>query len=224
MTYTENAHKIPVVETEGLVIGAGPAGVAAAYTAAHLGAKTVIVEALGALGGIATSGMMSHWTGSCGSRLYHKILADSASLRDGELHGKIMSEIDPERLKYQFLKMLSDEGVKIYLYTLASEVIMEGNRVKGVIIENKEGRTAVLAHTVIDCSGDGDIAAKAGVPYFMGREGDGKMQPATGLILFGLRNHLRRKIRGLQAFAFHRNFLGENPRPRRQLQHVHVPV
>ena len=99
MTYTENAHKIPVVETEVLVIGAGPAGVAAAYTAAHLGAKTVIVEALGALGGIATSGMMSHWTGSCGSRLYHKILADSASLRDGELHGKIMSEIDPERLK-----------------------------------------------------------------------------------------------------------------------------
>ena len=185
MTYTENAHQIPGVETEVLVIGAGPAGVAAAYTAAHLGAKTVIVEALGALGGIATSGMMSHWTGSCGSRLYHKILADSASLRDGALHGKIMSEIDPERLKYQFLKMLSDEGVKIYLYTLASEVIMEGNRVKGVIIENKEGRTAVLAHTVIDCSGDGDIAAKAGVPYFMGREGDGKMQPATLMFKVG---------------------------------------
>lgn len=185
MVYTENARTLSVVETEVLVIGAGPAGVAAAYTAAHLGAKTVIVEALGALGGIATSGMMSHWTGSCGSRLYHKILADSAALRDGELHGKIMGEIDPERLKYQFLKMLSDEGVKIYLYTLASEVIMEGNRVKGVVIENKEGRTAVFAHTVIDCSGDGDIAAKAGVPYFMGREGDGKMQPATLMFKVG---------------------------------------
>lgn len=171
MVYTENARTLSVVETEVLVIGAGPAGVAAAYTAAHLGAKTVIVEALGALGGIATSGMMSHWTGSCGSRLYHKILADSAALRDGELHGKIMCEIDPEQLKYQFLKMLSDEGVKIYLYTLASEVIMEGNRVKGVVIENKEGRTAVFAHTVIDCSGDGDIAAKAGRAVFYGTRG-----------------------------------------------------
>ena len=184
MTYMEKPRELPVVKTDVLVVGSGPAGVAAAYTAAHLGAKTILVESLGALGGIATSGMMSHWTGSCGSRLYHKILADSAALNEGELHGKIVIEIDPEKLKYQFLKMLSDEGVQIYLYTLASDIILENGQVKGVIVENKEGRTAILAHTVIDASGDGDMAAKAGVPFVLGR-GDGKMQPATLMFKIG---------------------------------------
>ena len=56
---------------------------------------------------------------------------------------------------------------------------MEGNKIKGVIVENKTGRGAVLGKVVVDASGDGDIAARAGAPYYIGRETDGKMQPAT---------------------------------------------
>lgn len=179
MFYTEPARRLPVLQTEALVIGSGPAGVSAAYTCAKLGMKTVIVEQLGTLGGISTSGMMSHWTGDCGSRLYHQILAESAARNEGASHGKITIDIDPEKLKYQYLEMLSGVGVKILLYTLASDVITENGTVKGVIVENKSGRTAILADTVIDASGDGDIAAKAGIPYVLGRESDHKMQPAT---------------------------------------------
>ena len=121
--YSEPARDIPVINTEVLVIGSGPAGVSAAYTSALLGRKTMIVEQLGSLGGISTSGMMSHWTGNCESRLYHKILADSAERNEGEMHGKITISIDPEKLKYQYLEMLDSVGVKILLYTFACDTI-----------------------------------------------------------------------------------------------------
>jgi hypothetical protein len=75
--------------------------------------------------------------------------------------------------------MLKEAGVMLRLYTFACEAIMEGNTITGAIIESKSGREAIKAKIVIDATGDGDIAAKAGVPYFMGRESDGKMQPAS---------------------------------------------
>lgn len=181
--YYEKSREIAEERCDVLVIGSGPAGIAAALSAARLGRKTVIVEQLGTLGGISTSGMMSHWTGSCDSRLYREILTESAR-RNGD-ETKPQKYIDPEMLKIQYLDMLSAENVKILLYTLASEPISVDDRVKGVIVENKEGRLAVFADTVIDASGDGDIAAKAGVPYTKGRETDGKMQPATLMFKVG---------------------------------------
>ena len=75
--------------------------------------------------------------------------------------------------------MLTEAGVILRTYSFASLPIMEGDTVKGVIIESKSGREAILGKVLIDCSGDGDMAAKAGVPYTKGRENDGKMQPAT---------------------------------------------
>ena len=65
------------------------------------------------------------------------------------------------------------------LYTLVSDVIMEGNAIKGVVCESKSGREAILAKVIIDASGDGDAAAKTGAEYLLGREADNKMQPAT---------------------------------------------
>lgn len=62
------------MNTDVLVIGGGPAGFAAAYTAASHGANVVLVEQSGDIGGVSTTGLMSHWTGSCGSPLYHEIL------------------------------------------------------------------------------------------------------------------------------------------------------
>jgi len=73
---------------------------------------------------------------------------------------------DTEKFKYLTLKMAVDSGVKILFHTWFSDVIVESGKLTGVIIENKSGRQAVFSKTVIDASGDGDVAFKAGVPYW----------------------------------------------------------
>lgn len=161
-----------------LVVGSGPSGFAAAYTAAKNGAKTMIIEQNGDIGGISTSGLMSHWTGSVNSKLYTDLLKRCAERNEGPWKNKITNLIDPEKLKTLYLEMLLEVGCTIQLYTFASDVIMDGQTVKGIIIESKSGRETIFADTIIDATGDGDIAAKAGVPFQLGRE-DGKMQPAT---------------------------------------------
>ena len=171
--------EISTVKTEVLVIGSGPSGFAAAYTAAKNGAKVIIVEQCGDIGGISTTGLMSHWTGSCGSPLYREILKRSADMNEGEAKGKITPVINPENLKTLYLEMLCEVGVKIMLYTFACDVIMDESRVNGVRVVNKSGMTDIYAAVIIDASGDGDIAYKAGAEHIKGREEDGKMQPVT---------------------------------------------
>lgn len=172
----EQPREIPVTdEVDVLVIGSGPAGVSAAITAAREGAVTMLIEQTGDVGGISTAGLMSHWTGSTQGGIYEEILQRSC---DSEKAGERVL-INPEKLKTVYLEMLAEAGVRLKLYSFVCEPVMEGNTVRGVILENKSGRSAVLAKIVIDASGDGDVAAKAGVPYFLGREEDGRMQPAT---------------------------------------------
>lgn len=177
--------EIPVAaEVDVLVLGSGPAGVSAAITAGREGMRTLLVEACGNVGGIATEGLMSHWTGNTRGGIYEEILDRSGSAERAEqesdsFNGDERQIINPERLKTVFLDMLAEAGVGLRLYTMASEPIMEGNTIRGVILQSKNGREAVLAKIIIDATGDGDIAARAGVPYHLGREGDGKMQPAT---------------------------------------------
>lgn len=184
--YEEPKRQIPVThEVDVLVVGAGPAGVCAAISAARMGADTMLIEQQGAVGGIATVGLMSHWTGRSGSKLYHEILQRSAALNEGKHKDKVTITIDPEKLKQLFLTMLDEAGAKLQLYTFASDVIMEGDRVTGVICESKSGREAIMAKVVIDASGDGDAAAKSGAAYTLGREQDGKMQPATIMFKVG---------------------------------------
>ena len=164
-----------VKKVDVLVLGSGPAGVATAITAGREGVSTLLVESCGNVGGIATEGLMSHWTGGTQGGIYEEILNRSY---DGESDGD-RQVINPEHLKTVFLDMLLEAGVDLRLYTIASEPIMDGDTIKGVILQSKNGREAVLAKIVVDATGDGDIAARAGVPYYMGRETDGKMQPAT---------------------------------------------
>ncbi len=171
--------------TDVLVLGSGPSGFCAAYTAAKHGAKVLLVEQNGDVGGISTSGMMSHWTGSCGSPLYYEILKRSADKNEGEHHGKITITIDPEKLKTLYLEMLDEVGCDLMLYTFAEDAIVEGNEVKGVSVINKTGRTKIYAKVIIDATGDGDIAAKAGAEYILGRESDNKMQPVTLMFKVG---------------------------------------
>lgn len=167
------------LKTDVLVVGSGPAGFSAAYTAAKNGADVILVEQCGDIGGISTTGLMSHWTGDCDSPVYHEILKRSAELNEGEFKGNITTIIDPEKLKTLYLEMLEEANVKVMLYTFACDAITDGDEIKGVSVVNKSGFTDIFAKVVIDATGDGDIAFKSGAEYFKGRETDGKMQPVT---------------------------------------------
>jgi hypothetical protein len=149
-----------------------------------MGANTLLIEQSGAVGGVATTGLMSHWTGATEGPLYEEILQRAQDTeRDWNYYGdKILHAkriINPEKLKLVLLDMLAEAGVKLQLYTFASDAIMDGDRISGIITESKSGRLAILAKVIIDATGDGDIAAKAGAEYIKGRETDGKMQPTS---------------------------------------------
>lgn len=156
-----------------VVVGAGPAGFSAAIWAARQGAHTVLIEQAGAPGGVATTGLMSHWTGNTQGGFYEEVLD-----RAGEPPAT-RKAINPERLTVAILDMLAEAGVDLRLYTFACAPVMEDKRITGVITESKTGRQAFLGSVIVDASGDGDIAAHAGAPFNKGRENDGRMQPMT---------------------------------------------
>ncbi len=181
-TQTETLHETLTTPVAGrydiIVAGSGPAGFAAAITAGRMGARTLLLEQTHAVGGIATSGLMSHWTGATQGPLYNEILErESQPGPEEKYSGRHI--INPDKLKLVMLEMLQEAKVDLLLYTFVSAPVMEGNRVVGVITENKNGRQAWRAASVIDATGDGDLAARAGAPYRKGREPDGGMQPVT---------------------------------------------
>ena len=178
-TYNEPAHELEVAgEYDVIVAGSGPAGVSAAIKAGRMGMKVLLIEWANSVGGISTSGMMSHFTGTVESPLYTEILTRMAEMNEVD-RGKIQACINPEDLKYIYLEMLKDAGVRVLLYTFVCGVEMDGNKIKGVITESKSGRRVFRAKAFVDGTGDGDVAAFAGVGYYKGRESDGKMQPCT---------------------------------------------
>ena len=186
MFYREKERDIPVAGEYGVIVcGSGPAGLCAAVKAGRMGVKTLIIEYNNSVGGMSTSGLMSHWTGSVTSRMYAEILSRMADANEGEKKGKIAPYIDPEKLKGIYLDMLKDAGVDILLYTFVCGAIVEGGTVKGVITESKSGRRVFTAKAVVDGTGDGDVAAFAGAPYHKGRESDGRMQPSTLMFKVG---------------------------------------
>ena len=173
-----------IKEYDVVVAGSGPAGMAAAIMAGRQGVKTLIVESMGRLGGISTAGMMSHFTGNVGNKLYHEVL-EKAAQKNYFNNGEKTVTIDPELLTLTYIEMLEDAGVDILLYTTVCDVIMEGKTLKGIICHNKDGFCALYSKVVVDATGDGDVAYKSGVPYILGRESDGKMQPATLMFKVG---------------------------------------
>ncbi len=166
-----------------IVCGSGPSGFAAALTAARQGADTLLLEWQGSVGGISTSGLMSHFTGDCNSGVYHEIL--NRMSEKNYFSKKPTATIDPELLKITYLEMLREAGVTILLYTFVCGVTMDGSRVTGVVTEGKSGRIVFTADVVVDATGDGDVAAFAGAEYCLGRESDHAMQPATLMFKVG---------------------------------------
>lgn len=169
---TEPSRQIPVAaETDILVVGGGPAGFGAALHAARAGSKVMLIEQYGSIGGVATSGIMSHWTGRQEGGCF-------AELREKARDCESEQVINPEKLRILMLDMLYKAGVDVQLYTAFSDVLMDGDRVTGVITESKSGREAIFCKMLIDSTGDGDVAARAGAPFEKGRY-DGGMQPMT---------------------------------------------
>ncbi len=170
------------IETKGnydvIVAGSGPAGVAAAVTAGRNGMKTLLIESCGRVGGISTSGMMSHFTGSVGNKIYWEILRRAAE-KNFFNSGNITTAIDPEMLTITYIEMLEEAGTDILLYTSVFDVLMKEKRVTGVVCLNKSGFAAYNSKVLIDATGDGDAAYKSGAEFVTGRESDGRMQPAT---------------------------------------------
>ncbi len=191
--YEEAARRIPVIaETDVLVAGGGPAGIGAALAAARCGAKVMLIEKGSALGGVATLGMMSHWSGAAQCPLMNEIA--ERSVQSSSMPLELASQLDGfdrsrgiphECLKQTLSQMMRESGVVFQLHTMAVGVICENNKVRGIITESKSGREAIYAKAVIDATGDGDIAAFAGVEYQQGREEDHQCQPVTTMFRIG---------------------------------------
>jgi glycine/D-amino acid oxidase-like deaminating enzyme len=185
-TYHESARDIPIYASVDVVVaGGGPAGIGAAIAAARNGARTLLIERLSFLGGVATAAPMpvlnvpvETLSGIC-RQLFDRLIAAG-----GAVSGRLVN-FDPEMLKETALEMALESGVELLFYTWVVAPIQEGDTMRGVVIENKSGRQAIMARVVIDCTGDADLASAAGVPCIKGREEDGKMRPVTTLFRVG---------------------------------------
>lgn len=183
--YREKEREVPIRGRYDIIIaGSGPSGMAAAVTAGRAGKRCLLIESQGTVGGMSTSGLMSHWTGRVGGPLYQEILERSAQ-RNVFTRGRVGCAIDPEQLKILYYEMLEQAGVELSLYTFVCDTILEKEHVVGVVCEGKGGRRAYMAPVVIDATGDGDVAFYAGAEYHTGREEDGKMQPVTLMFKVG---------------------------------------
>ena len=171
----EAARKIPVLaDTDVLVVGSGPGGLAAALAAAREGVRTILLERYGCFGGNITQ------TGVESIAWYrHEGTIDTQGLGiEFEELAKQMAATDPEpqsrseALNTELFKIVADKLIqeeKIYpiLHCLAVDTVMEGNIIRGIVTESKSGRQAILAKCVIDATGDADIAHLAGAPWQM---------------------------------------------------------
>lgn len=170
-----------------VVCGGGPAGIAAALSAARTGARTVLVERYGFLGGQGTAGAVSTFAYGYHDKLRFIIGGIFQEIRE-KLHRRgalIMTErrgwepFHPEEYKMLAFELLREAGVEILCHTLVVDAHVVGNRLEAVLTESKAGRQAVRGKLFVDATGDGDVAARAKVPCSIGRARDGATQPMT---------------------------------------------
>ncbi len=171
----ESARSIPVThETDVVVAGGGTAGVACAVCAARMGLSVIMIENSAQPGGMVTH--VTQWTGDF----------DNKGGFPREFMDHLVANGIMERPYYNpflavpyFDKLLSEAGVlPLYLCRVVAPVAEDG-QLKGVIVESKQGRHAVLGKIVIDATGDGDVAAGAGAEFEYGRDSDGNVQAVS---------------------------------------------
>ncbi|MFX1393720.1 MAG: FAD-dependent oxidoreductase [Promethearchaeota archaeon] len=206
----ETQKEIDVLEeADVVVVGGGPAGIGAALASGRNGAKTVLIDRFGSLGGLQTQGNNSIFS-FVDPELHNGIIQEILTRldKDGALTnmddmslqersrmkeqllkavgpknlpkrlveteagywGRWGHTFDPEYYKYLLETMMQEAHVILLYHTFAAGALREGNSLKGVIVETKEGRRAVLGDIIIDTTGEGDIIWKSGAPC-MGDEG-----------------------------------------------------
>ena len=176
----EPARKVPVLdEVDVLVAGGGLSGCAAAVGAARAGARTMLLERNGCLGGVATASYMASIgnryliasgqrviRGFAGEFIDRMVAAGAASPR-WEHRDVPGCCFDSERVKLILIDWLAEAGVEVLTHAQAAAPIMTGGSLGGVFVESKSGRQAVLATAIVDATGEADLAARAGAETVM---------------------------------------------------------
>ena len=187
---TEPARDTPIFgEFEIVVLGGGPAGIAAAAAAGALGRKTLLIERYGFLGGMGTAAGVTNFCGLHANvhgdirQVVHGVADDLLGRIDAlgglnEPHlifGKTKAQAyDTAAYKCAADDLLAARKVDVLFHALAAGAVMNGARIDALLIETKSGRMAMRADMFVDCSGDGDLASFAGAPFELG-DADGNM-------------------------------------------------
>ncbi len=186
-----------------LVIGGGPAGFAAAVSAARQGARTLLVEQYGSLGGVTAHTLIGVWLGSYSRDGAFPVIGgvfDELTTRMAEGDGALLPAralpsggrhigyadwhkrvvpVEFEACKLQMERMAQEAGVGLRYFTTFVAPHLEAGRIAGVFVHSKNGLEYLAANVVVDASGDADVAAGAGCPVEIGREEDGLMSGAS---------------------------------------------
>src|SRR6476661_7726239 len=202
-TLTEPARQTEIYgEYDVVVLGGGPAGIAAAVAAARAGRSTLLVERYGFLGGMGTAAGVTNFCGLHANvhgdirRVVHGVASDLLDRIDRlgglnvphALFGKTVAQAyDTAAYKIAADDLMASAGVHLLFHALGAGLVMDSpHRVKALLVETKSGRRAIVGRCFVDASGDGDLAAWAGVPFDKG-DGQGNMlYPSTMFRLNGI--------------------------------------
>ncbi len=178
-----------------VVVGGGTAGAVAAAAAGRTGARTLLVEQYGQIGGMTSAGMtyLGFLDGEgrpavrgLAQDLFDRLMplkAATGHIAD-PLRGSV-TQADPEMLRHTLLAMLAEADVRLLLHAFLADVLMEAETLRGIAVETKGGRELIPARVVVDTTGDADVAARAGAPFELGRPEDGRLQPVSRIFRVG---------------------------------------
>lgn len=178
--FREPARSVPLNSDYDIIVcGGGPAGIGAAIGAARSGMKTLVVESGGCLGGTWTRGQLS-WVFDFKNGGICREITDRLDAR-GARHGGDWKDFvyEPDAMKIVLEDMASEAGADLLYFTNCVGAHVAGGEMKTLLTESKSGRQAWGAEIFIDCTGDGDVCARAGASFEMGAEGDGALQPCS---------------------------------------------